>query len=215
MTYLEIVNGVLKRLRENQVTTVEENDYSSLVGALVNDAKREIEYAHQWSALRTTITVTTSNGTSEYSLTGSGQSPVIHQIGNDTSNTWIKYRDASFFMRANSLGTPESGSPRYFTHSGADSNGDMKVKLYPVPDATYSILFDMYVHQADLSSDTDSPSIPSNPILQLAYAMALRERGESGGQSAQEQLIYADRVLSDAIAVDANYFPHEMAFSVV
>ena len=37
MTYLELVNDVLARLREQQVTTVNLTTYSSLIGKFVND----------------------------------------------------------------------------------------------------------------------------------------------------------------------------------
>jgi hypothetical protein len=40
MTYLQLVNKVLTRLRENTVDTVGQSTYSALVGELVNDAKR-------------------------------------------------------------------------------------------------------------------------------------------------------------------------------
>ena len=43
MTYLEMVNDVLVRLREPVVTTVSETTYSALIGKFVNDAKRQIE----------------------------------------------------------------------------------------------------------------------------------------------------------------------------
>ena len=43
MTYLEIVNKVLVRLREEEVTTLDENDYSKLVANLVNVTKQEVE----------------------------------------------------------------------------------------------------------------------------------------------------------------------------
>lgn len=215
MTYLEIINGVLKRLREESVDTANATDYSSLIGAFVNDAKRQVEQSHQWSALRTTVSINTSNGTNEYSVTGSGNHPIIKSIVNNTSNWFITFRDNNFFNRMYYFQTPESGSPRYFINSGVDSNGDIKVKLYPQPDSTYALRFDLVVNQADLSNDADVLSIPFNPVLQLAYAMALRERGETGGQSAVEQTIYADRALSDAIAIDVNYFPTETAFVVV
>ena len=39
MTYLNLVNNVLRRLREDQVTTVYFNTYSSMVGDFINDAK--------------------------------------------------------------------------------------------------------------------------------------------------------------------------------
>ena len=45
MTYLTLVNNVLKRLRERTVSTVEETSYSTLIAMLVNDAKQEVEQA--------------------------------------------------------------------------------------------------------------------------------------------------------------------------
>ena len=52
MTYIEIVNSVLVRLREEKVDAVNENEYSSLIGQLVNVAKRDVENAFNWEALR-------------------------------------------------------------------------------------------------------------------------------------------------------------------
>ena len=68
--YLTLVNSVLRRLREDEVSAVANTTYSKMVGDFVNDAKRQVENSHDWSALRTTVVVTTSSGTSEYSLTG-------------------------------------------------------------------------------------------------------------------------------------------------
>jgi hypothetical protein len=215
MTYLQIVNSVLKRLRENSVDTVEFTEYSTLLGAFVNDAKAQIENSHSWSALRSTKTLNTVAGTSEYSVTGSGNHPIINAIVNDTSNSNITFRDMNFFNQSYYRGQVLSGSPSYFTNIGIDGSGDIKIKLYPQPDAVYALRIDGVYPQADLSADADVLLIPHNPVIQLVYAMALRERGESGGQSAQEQMIYADRVLSDYIAIDANYFPTETAFVVV
>ena len=59
MTYLELVNKVLIRLREDEVGSVNQTAYSKLVGEFVNDAARLVEDAWDWSALRTTLTVTT------------------------------------------------------------------------------------------------------------------------------------------------------------
>ena len=42
-TYLTIVNEVLRRLREEQVSSVTQNTYSNMVGAFVNDAKQIVE----------------------------------------------------------------------------------------------------------------------------------------------------------------------------
>ena len=68
MTYLELVNDVLVRLRESTVTTVGETTYSSLIGKFVNDAKRQIEDSFNWNVLSTTVTITTVANTSSYSI---------------------------------------------------------------------------------------------------------------------------------------------------
>ena len=58
MTYLNLVNGVLRRLREDEVTSVTANTYSKMVSDFVNDAKDLVETAWDWSALRSTLTIT-------------------------------------------------------------------------------------------------------------------------------------------------------------
>jgi len=73
MTYLEIVNSILVRLREPTVSTVGLDAYSTLIGKFVNDAKRQVEDAYDWNVLGQEKTVTTTSGTYVYSLTGAGQ----------------------------------------------------------------------------------------------------------------------------------------------
>ena len=55
MTYLQLVNAVLRRLRESEVTTVQgagnTNSYARLVGDFINEAKSQVEAAYDWSAL--------------------------------------------------------------------------------------------------------------------------------------------------------------------
>ena len=63
--YLTLVNSVLRRLREDEVSAVANTAYSKMVGDFVNDAKIQVENAHDWSALRTTVVVSASSGTSE------------------------------------------------------------------------------------------------------------------------------------------------------
>lgn len=60
MTYLELVNNVLRRIREEEVTSVNSTTYSKMIGDFVNDAKKLVETSWDWSALRTTLTITTS-----------------------------------------------------------------------------------------------------------------------------------------------------------
>ena len=214
MTYLDLINNVLRRLREDTVTTANETDYSSLIGDLVNDAKRVVEDSFDWTALRDSITVNTVSGTDTYSLTGSGDLAVIKDVMNTTSKRFMHLRSKEYFNNVTYNTTPQSGEPDYFTFVGTDSNRDLEFQVYPKPDAVYALRFDVVKPQSNLSSDSDSLSVPTNPVVQLAYAMALRERGETGGQSAAEQFAVAATSLSDAVAFDANRYPSELTFQV-
>ena len=75
MTYIELVNSVLRRLRESEVTTVQgtgnSNSYARLIGDFVNEAKSQVEVAWDWSALRSTLTLTTTADVFNYELNGS------------------------------------------------------------------------------------------------------------------------------------------------
>ena len=214
MTYLDLINNVLRRLREDTVTTVNETDYSHLIGDLVNDAKKIVENSFDWTALRDSITVNTVSGTDTYSLTGSGDLAVVKDVMNTTSKRFMHLRSKEYFNNVNYNTAPITGSPDYFTFVGVDSNRDLQIQVYPQPDAIYALRFDVAKPQTDLSNDSDTLSVPTNPVIQLAYAMALRERGETGGQSAAEQFAVASTALSDAISFDANRYPSELTFQV-
>ena len=71
MTYLNLVNAVLRRMRETEVTSVSQNSYSALVGEFVNEAKRTVESAWDWSALRADLSFNTAANDFTYSLVGS------------------------------------------------------------------------------------------------------------------------------------------------
>lgn len=210
-TYLQLVNDVLVRLREDVVSTVSENDYSALVGKLVNDAKREVEDAWNWEALKTTISVATSASTVSYSLTGAGTRFRILEAINDTSDWFMVERPASFMTENIMLNPqPHSGSPEYYAVNGVDVNGDIQVDVYPVPDTVYTLRFNGFVSGVELSSDSDTTSLPKNPIVLLAWAKAIEERGEDGGVNVSSQYAVAKQSLADFIAIEANRRPEEL-----
>ena len=213
MNYLLIVNNVLKRLRERTVSTVEENTYSTLISMFVNDAKQEVEQAWDWSALRTTLTATTTAGAFAYELTGAGDNMKMLDVVNDTSNVFMTYKTASDFNNYYLNSTPTQGSPRYYSFNGIDNNGDTIVEIFPPPDGTYLIRFNLINRQNDLATDTDVLLCPSKPVEMLAYAKAVEERGEDGGVAGVSAYRTAERALSDAIALDAAKHPEEVIWT--
>jgi hypothetical protein len=214
MTYLNLVNNVLKRLRERTVSAVSESAYSDLVGVLVNDAKAEVENAWNWSALRNTLTLTTSSGIFNYELNGTGNNFSVMDVVSEDGNFFMEYRTQHDFNQFYLNQTPATGIPRYYNFNGVSSDGDTLVDLYPKPDNTYTVYFNIIQRTGDLSADSDTLVIPSQPVLMLAYAKAVEERGEDGGVSATSAYSTAARVLNDAIAQDAQRHAEELEWTV-
>ena len=210
MTYLDLVNNVLRRMREDEVSSVQSTTYSKMVGDFVNDAKKIVEAAWDWSALRTTLTVTTTADIFNYVLTGSQNRIKALNVINDTDNIFMEYRPATWFDDKYLNQDPVSGSPEYYTYNGVDSSGDSQIDVYPKPDGVYTIRFNCIFRNDDLSADVDTLLIPSMPVIHLAIALLARERGETGGTSAPEYFGIADKYLSDAIALDAQKHPDEV-----
>jgi hypothetical protein len=215
MTYLNIVNQVMRRLREEEVATVNESDYSKMIGDFVNDAKRLVEDAWDWTGLRTTHTITTVVGTPTYSLTGFGVRSKITSIHNETDNNVVRLESLAR-IREQNLGTDNAnGVINYYAVDGVDSNNDIKIRLYQTPNAVKTLTVYGVKRTADLIDDADEVLIPSHVIVQWAYAYALRERGETGGESGAEQAIFAKNDMATAISLDAGYHPEETIWETV
>jgi hypothetical protein len=209
MTYLQLVNSVLRRLREDEVTSVSQNSYSKLIGEFVNDSKRTVEDAYDWTALRDTLTVSTDATAFNYTLVGSGNRMKILDVANDTSNFFLQYRTSHWMNNAFLINDAPTGTPQFYSFNGVDANGDNGVDLYPKPDGVYQVRFNAVLRTDDFTVDTNNMLIPSSPVVQLATALGARERGETGGTSAAELFALADRTLADAIAFDAAQHPEE------
>jgi len=215
MTYLNLMNNVLRRLREDEVTTVTANTYSKMVSDYINDAKKIVEESNDWSALRETIVVTTTASDNSYSLTGADDNVKVMSVINDTQNCFMGYQTKDWFNEQLYINEAVEGAPRYYTYSGLDSSGDTQVLVSPTPDGVYSLRFDVIKRQADLTSDTDVLLVPAMPVVHLAVALLARERGETGGTSTAEYFAIADKFLSDAVAIDAAKHPEEMVFRTI
>lgn len=202
-TYLQLVNDVLARLRENSVSSVTTNSYSTLIGKYVNDTKRQVEDAWNWESLYTTITVTTIAGVSGYTLTGSGYRFKIDSVNNSTTRYPLKNVPLSFIKDIQQTAATTNNDPSYFAISG-NSNGDATVEFYSTPNGVKSIKFNIYKPQADLSADADILTVPSEAVVAGAYARAIVERGEDGGLSSSEAYGLYKGILADQIAIEAS-----------
>lgn len=215
MTYLQLINDVLVRLRETQVSTSTETAYSALIGRFVNDAKRQVEDAFGWNVLGQTITVTTTPGTYIYPLTGAGQKFQVQDVLNVTNLTQMQNITFVEMNRFQNLSAPVSGQPNYYAFDGVDGSGDTKVVLFPRPDGVYTIPFSLTVPQAPLAADSTLVLVPDVLVVQNAYARALVERGEDGGLSSSEAYQLYRGMLADYIALEGTRFPEQQEFVAI
>ena len=216
MTYLEIVNSILGRLREPTVSTVALTAYSQLIGKFVNDGKRQVEDAFDWNALGQEIDITTVSGTYIYALTGAGQKfRVSSDPLNTTSNVVMEQIPVATMRRYQNFAPIVQNIPTQYCFEGVDGSGDAKVQLFGRPDGVYAIKFFLTIPQADLSNDTDVPLVNAKLIEQNAYARALVERGEDGGLTSSEAYALYKSMLSDYIALEATRFPEMQEFVAI
>ena len=215
-TYLELVNETLVRLREPEVTAVTDNAYSKLIGRFINDAKRQVEDSYTWNALSETLTVSTSANLFNYVLTGIGQRFKVIDVINSQSDWFLNYETTrkmdELFLNS---GTVLVGAPDRYNFNGVDNNGDTQVDLYPIPDGVYDIYFNVIKPQAEFTLASTQIKVPSEPVIFLAYAKALNERGEDSGLNSVEAYDLYRQSLSDHIAAEANRYPEELIWGSI
>ena len=209
MNYLAAINSVLVRLRERTVESINENEYSSLIATLINDSIQEVEQAWDWSALRQSLTVTTSNGVFNYELNGTQNDVKVLSVVNATSQSDVDYQTANWFNDRYLTPSPATGSPSYWSFNGVGTDGDTLIDLYPKPDGVYEVRFNVVQRSEDLTSESSIILCPHRPIVLLAYAKAVEERGEDNGQTGNTAYMAANNSLSNAIALDASKHPEE------
>ena len=216
MTYRELINEVLIRLREetissdwsgaiNNSSTV--SDYHKVIGALINDAKRSIESYHDWMTLRETADIATVDGTKNYSLSSGQEFKVIDVINNATGNQLVQVSKA--YLNRTRYPTDPTGEPHYYGFNGADSSNNLKVDLSPVPTEVQTISFDIVKYQDVLTSASTVLKIPSKPVILGAFARAVSERGEDGGTQSSLAAQEAGAAISQAVIMDSGNAQYE------
>lgn len=211
-TYLDVVNDVLKRLREPVVTSVGDTDYSRMIGVLINDSKREVEDAYDWNALSDTLTAVTTEDVFNYVLVGSRTRFRVIDVYNDTKDWEMKYAPTTWMNRQYIITSTQKNAPEFYNFNGVDSNGDTQVDLYPIPDAEYTLRFNLIIPQADLAADNDRILVPSHLVSMLTYSKAIAERGEDSGVQSSEAYQMYRLALADAVAIERNHYREEMVW---
>ncbi|MHA2069286.1 MAG: phage adaptor protein [Candidatus Thorarchaeota archaeon] len=204
MTYLETINAVLRRLREDEVSTPTESEYSTLIGDFVRATVREVEAAWNWTFLRTTVPITTAQGTTSYTLTGAGRNFRTMDVYDTTSKQWLNARH-SMLMKQEILNA-DQGVPNSYYFEGVDTSGDTTVFFSPVADGVYVINFELIVPQANnLSAGGTAIKVDPDAVYLGAYSKAVAERGEDGGTAMNRADAAYKLAVGDAVAIDMSH----------
>lgn len=215
MTYKELVNNVLRRLRKDTISSYSDSDYSTMVGDFVNDAMDICQNAWNWSHLMEELTVNTVASTQTATLEGIGEGGQVYQVRNATNTYMLSSRPAGWMKMQTSLSGNAEGAPYFWAFNSVETDGDMTIDLYPIPDAVYSLAVYVKKQQAAMTSDTDVLLIPAQPVIQMAYAFALEERGDTGGGNNMTQMARAQQVLSDYIQLDQQKHPETLVWTTL
>jgi hypothetical protein len=189
LTFTQVVNRVLERLREDSVASFDTTTYSTFIAGIVNQVKSEIEDAWNWHALRDSYTVDATNPNASYALTDAGQNVHILDGWNRTHGFELKKSTNKDFNRK-FFGTPEgtsvsTGPVCEYLQTGLDDDLDIKIDVYPVPNGDQTLVFNVYKPQDYLDASATVPLVPQNVLIEETIARALLERGEEGAQPPQ------------------------------
>jgi hypothetical protein len=216
LTWLQIINRVLVRLRESTVAANNTSDYSTHIGQVVNQVKTEIEEAFQWNTLRDTYTIPMVVGTTSYTFTGAGPAAVVIDGWNTTRQYELcRGTNYEFNQRYFGVATVQTGPVTEYIPAGTSADHDLKIDVWPKPDNTDTLTFTIYKPQADLAADGDVPLVPQNLLIEEVVARMLSERGDEGAQpmTPGQTFIRMD-LLSSAIAREAGHTSDEQDWVV-
>ena len=210
-TKLQIINAVLPRMREATVATSSSTVYASLVSAVLNTVRTQIEQAWMWKALRDTYTVTVTPGSVSYSLTGSGQFARIMDVWNTTSDAEVmpgSYHTFNERFFANDV--VSTGDVTEYNQVGLDSNYDIQIDIWPNVLATNVLKVNLYLPQADPATDSTVILVPNQILIEGMVAYLMAERGDDNGVAYQQQQQLYQDMLAGAIAAEAGQDPTEV-----
>lgn len=228
MTYREIINSVLRRLREDTIDSdwsgdlYDSNtvtDYQKLIGELVNDSKKNVESYHDWQALRESFNIKTKAGNMQYTLgdatRGAGVTFKVLDVINQTTGTVLTQVPSTWLnQQVFPVSDIQSGEPLNYAFNGISQASntrepDFNIDLYPVPDAVQTISVNLVGAQKELKTASQVLRTPSQPVILGAWARAAAERGEDGGTISSAISAEAREALVMAVQLDSSNMEYE------
>jgi hypothetical protein len=206
MTYLQVINSVLRRLRETAATTVTDNSYTQLIAEYVNDVMKEMRDEWDWNAdiqeVQFSLATSDAGGrldndastkvTNSTYLTqrsalvyDTRRRPIVIDTTDAPSECQLWEDNVNDIRRDYNLGNFSTTAPSYFGLEWGETGGTIWMNSLMDKARTFKML--AYIPQEDLSvtDNTDATTaitLPTFPIILGAVYYALNERGEEMGE---------------------------------
>ena len=167
MTFLELINAVLREINEVEITTVSSTrGIQTSVKDFINKSQRDIINSEvEWPFTVVSQSFTTTAGTAEYSRESDAKTvdydSFTVQESASTAEKKLRYLSFTEYLDSrNEIDTnPDTGAralPEFIYKTP-----DQKLGLSPVPDvSTYTVRYYYYKTVSDMSANTDTPTIP-------------------------------------------------------
>lgn len=222
-TFRELTNRVLQVLGEDEIASgVSEitDTYQKLVATFVNQIKEEVEDAHNWRKLRTSVDVVIPADTSSATIMGTNERsrllreydpimgierPVVVDVTTPGQEFPMQETDLSRLLYLTDVNTVTNS--RYSPQFAIDDTSGDTLDLFVYPTATvertYRVKLIVPQDRIAFTAPDTNLTVPVRPIELGALWYALEERGEELGVSS----VFSERkyrqALDDAIARDA------------
>ena len=234
MTLLEIVNKIMRRLREAEVLATTDTDYATLVAEYVSESHQMV-MDHDWTALRHYVDIDLVANQQSYDisrLTADGgavllagrvtnQGSVLLYDTDGCPQCWVfdddtetsgsqlylvDERDLQQLYQGDRVQTGED--PTAFSIRQSATQQGLEVGIWPLPEATRRLRLRFWTPEDVLATDgTDDATtiqVPWRPVFLAALAGLLNERGEELGEPGNLADARAINALQSAIESDIN-----------
>ena len=221
MTYVQIINSVLRRLREDTIDTdwvgdligsTGPTDYQVMIGDFVNEVKTEVEDAWDWTSLRRVETIATVADQRSYNLPSTSLRTRTLSVQEQSQGSMLQGVPDTWIRKQQYPSPDSSGVPSYFSINGT-SGGLLTAQLYQKPDKVYNIDFYLLDPQDDLTEAATVLLVPSTPVIMGVWARAIAERGEDGGSLSDMAQYQYQQALANNIQQDVGRHSDEVIWN--
>lgn len=224
VTFKQLLNRAFRLTGEPEigaaVTAVTDTD-QLLYAEAANEIKEEVEAAHNWRALRQTVTVSLASVNSATITEADEKSRIVRimeplrgeevalafDVTDSNQPTRLKELDLAELLYRREMDPNTTADPAYFALD--NTSGDvLKLEVYPTPADTRSIKLVLIIPQArlDAADSTDLATaikVPVRPITMGLIRFIMEERGEELGINSMYSEEKWQTALRDCIALDA------------